>query len=150
MSPKRDSYKSARPSANPVLSSTVGDPVSASPRIAPELAARRVPRAAKHQRPSDEPVSLQRAQPVTPSAKHFPIRKVLRRDLHDFEKFMGCVIASYLSMLMATSTYVEEYVTHTCEKRMTLQARLPARHEIVMRHMISVSTFSRPTKRSLY
>lgn len=148
MSLKRGSCKSARPLANPTLSSTVGDPVSASPRIAPELAARRVPRAAKHQRPSDEPVSLQRAQPVTPSAKHFPIRKVLRRDLHDFEKFMGCVIASYLSMLMATSTYVEEYVTHTCEKRMTLQARLPARHEIVMRHMISVSTFSRPTKRS--
>lgn len=61
---------------------------------------------------------------------------------------MGWVIASYLSMLMATSTYVEEYVTHTCEKRITLQARFPARHEIVMRHIMSVSTLSSPTKRS--
>lgn len=37
--------------------------------------------------------------------KDFPIKKVsMGENLHDFEKFMGCVIASYLSMLMATST----------------------------------------------
>jgi hypothetical protein len=28
------------------------------------------------------------------------------------EKFMGCVMASYRSMLSATNTYVDEYVTN--------------------------------------
>lgn len=33
------------------------------------------------------------------------------------EKFIGCVMASYLSMLSATSTYVDEYVTTTWNSR---------------------------------
>uniref|UniRef100_A0A8W7P2G9 Uncharacterized protein n=1 Tax=Anopheles coluzzii TaxID=1518534 RepID=A0A8W7P2G9_ANOCL len=64
------------------------------------------------------------------------------------EKFIGCVMASYRSMLSATSTYVDAYVTQTWTKRIALQAALPARHTTVMRQMMSVSTFSSPTQRS--
>lgn len=38
---------------------------------------------------------------------------VMPRHSQLLEKFMGCVMASYLSMLSATSTYVDEYVTTT-------------------------------------
>ena len=59
-------------------------------------------------------------------------------------------MASYRSMLSATSTYVDAYVTQTWTKRIALQAALPARHTTVMRQMMSVSTFSSPTQRSGY
>lgn len=68
--------------------------------------------------------------------------------LHDPEKFMGCVMASYRSILNATNTYVEAYVTLTCMNRMNLHARFPARQETVTRQMMSVSTFRRPTHKS--
>lgn len=57
-------------------------------------------------------------------------------------------MASYLSMLKATKTYVEEYVTQTWENRMTLQATFPALHEIVILQIMSVKTFNSPTDRS--
>jgi hypothetical protein len=98
-------------------------------------------------------------------------------------------MASYRSMLSATRTYVDEYVTRTlfkkkrikiygrqnersfsadnwtlycfglcnefidrvltCEKRMTLQAMLPACQATVIFHTISVKTLITPTLKSL-
>ena len=65
------------------------------------------------------------------------------------EKFIGCVMASYRSMLSATSTYVDAYVTHTWTKRISLQATFPANQEIVIRCTMSVRTLSKPTLRSV-
>lgn len=63
---------------------------------------------------------------------------------------MGCVMASYRSMLSATRTYVDAYVTLACRNFITLQATFPARHEIVIRQMMSVNTFNSPTLKSVH
>lgn len=69
---------------------------------------------------------------------------------HELEKFIGCVIASYRSILRATRTYVDAYVTKHCINLINLHAKLPACHVTVMRHIMSVKTFSKPTLRSVY
>lgn len=51
-------------------------------------------------------------------------------------------------MLRATKTYVDAYVTEACRKRIVLHATLPARHDTVIRHIMSVKTFKSPTQRS--
>lgn len=51
-------------------------------------------------------------------------------------------------MLRATKTYVDAYVTDACRKRIVLHAIFPARHDTVIRHIMSVRTFNSPTQRS--
>lgn len=68
---------------------------------------------------------------------------------HELEKFIGCVIASYRSILSATRTYVDAYVTRHWMNLINLHAKLPATHVTVIRQIISVSTFSKPTLKSV-
>lgn len=82
-------------------------------------------------------------------SEHNQLINVYYMYLHDPEKFIGCVIASYLSMLKATNTYVDAYMTHACKNRMNLQAIFPARHDTVIRQIMSVRTLSNPTERSV-
>lgn len=62
---------------------------------------------------------------------------------------MGLVMASYLSIDNATSTYVELYVTTACMNLINLQATLPACQVTVVLQIISVSTDIRPTNKSV-
>lgn len=68
---------------------------------------------------------------------------------HEPEKFIGRVMASYRSILNATKTYVDAYVTHAWINRTNLHATFPARHEIVIRQIISIRTLKIPTNRSV-
>lgn len=68
--------------------------------------------------------------------------------LHLPVKFIGLVMASYLSIDNATSTYVELYVTRICTNFISLQATLPAYQVTVILQIISDSTFIRPTNKS--
>ena len=68
---------------------------------------------------------------------------------HELEKFIGCVIASYRSILSATRTYVDAYVTKHWINLINLHAKLPACHVTVIRHIMSVRTFNRPTLKSV-
>lgn len=63
-------------------------------------------------------------------------------------KFIGLVMASYLSIDKATSTYVELYVTTACMNLISLQAMLPACQDTVVFQIISVSTDIKPTNKS--
>lgn len=63
-------------------------------------------------------------------------------------KFIGLVMASYLSIDKATSTYVELYVTTACMNLISLQATLPACQDTVVFQIISVSTDIKPTNKS--
>lgn len=79
---------------------------------------------------------------------HALITSILAR-FHELEKFIGCVIASYRSILSATRTYVDAYVTKHWINLINLHAKLPASHVTVIRHIMSVRTFNRPTLKSV-
>lgn len=68
--------------------------------------------------------------------------------LHLPVKFIGLVMASYLSIDRATSTYVELYVTTACMNLISLQATFPACQVTVVLQIISVSTDIKPTNKS--
>lgn len=74
--------------------------------------------------------------------------KAINLYLQQLEKFIGCVMASYRSMLSATKTYVDAYVVMHCKNLMTLHATLPASHVTVNLHMISTRTLNKPTLKS--
>lgn len=76
------------------------------------------------------------------------LRFSMIQDLQQLEKFMGCVMASYRSMLSATRTYVDAYVVIHCRNFITLHATLPASHVTVNLHMMSTNTLNRPTLKS--
>lgn len=81
-------------------------------------------------------------------SKFIWILRAINLYLQQLEKFIGCVMASYRSMLSATRTYVDAYVVMHCKNLMTLHATLPASHVTVNLHTISTKTLNKPTLKS--